>query len=61
MKNPLKRNVTKHLICIIATHLIMKSKFMVMPNLSIYLCMVLITEQFLEVALESWPEWNLNP
>ena len=61
MKNPLKRNVTKHLICIIATHFIMKSKFMVMLNLSIYLCMVLITEQFLEVALESWPEWNLNP
>ena len=23
--------------------------------------MVLITEGFLEVAIESWPEWDLNP
>ena len=24
-------------------------------------CMVLITEGFFEVAIESWPEWDLNP
>ena len=23
--------------------------------------MVFATEQFLEVAIESWPEWDLNP
>ena len=23
--------------------------------------MVFTTEGFLEVAIESWPEWNLNP
>ena len=23
--------------------------------------MVFITEQFLEVAIGSWPEWDLNP
>ena len=23
--------------------------------------MVFITEEFFEVALESWPEWDLNP
>ena len=23
--------------------------------------MVFITERFLEEALESWPEWDLNP
>ena len=23
--------------------------------------MVFITERFLEVAIESWPEWDLNP
>ena len=23
--------------------------------------MVFITERFFEVAIESWPEWNLNP
>ena len=62
MKNPLKRNVTKHLMCIIATHFVMKSKFMkAMLNLSIYLYMVFTTERFLEVAIESWPEWNLKP
>ena len=36
-------------------------KFMVMLSLSIYLYMVCTTEQFLEVATESWPEWDLNP
>ena len=56
MKNPLKRNVTKHLICIIATHFVMKSKFMAMLILRIYLYMVFTTERFLEVAIESWPE-----
>ena len=24
-------------------------------------CMVFTTEGFLEVAIESWPEWDLNP
>ena len=61
MKNPLKRNVTKHLICIIAICLVMKSKFMVMLNLSTYLYMIFTTERFLEEAIEIWPEWNLNP
>ena len=23
--------------------------------------MVFITEEFFEVAIESWPEWDLNP
>ena len=23
--------------------------------------MLFITERFLEVAIESWPEWDLNP
>ena len=23
--------------------------------------MVFITDRFFEVAIESWPEWNLNP
>ena len=23
--------------------------------------MVFITERFFEVAIESWPEWDLNP
>ena len=23
--------------------------------------MLFTTEQFLEVAIESWPEWDLNP
>ena len=27
----------------------------------IYLYMVFTTEGFLEVAIESWPEWDLNP
>ena len=27
----------------------------------IYICMVFTTEGFLEVAIESWPEWDLNP
>ena len=27
----------------------------------IYIYMVFITEGFLEVAIESWPEWDLNP
>ena len=26
-----------------------------------YIYMVFTTEGFLEVAIESWPEWNLNP
>ena len=25
-----------------------------------YVCMAFITERFLEVAVESWPEWDLN-
>ena len=28
---------------------------------SIYIYMVLTTEGFFEVAIESWPEWDLNP
>ena len=24
-------------------------------------CVLFTTEQFLEVAIESWPEWDLNP
>ena len=24
-------------------------------------CMVFTTERFSEVAIESWPEWDLNP
>ena len=27
----------------------------------IYIYMVFTTEGFLEVAIESWPEWDLNP
>ena len=27
----------------------------------IYLFIVFITEGFLEVAIESWPNWDLNP
>ena len=27
----------------------------------IYLFMVFTTEEFLEVATESWPEWDLKP
>ena len=27
----------------------------------IYIYMVLTTEEFLEVAIESWPEQDLNP
>ena len=27
----------------------------------IYIYMVFITEGFFEVAIESWPEWDLNP
>ena len=26
-----------------------------------YVYMVFTSERFLEVAIESWPEWNLNP
>ena len=29
--------------------------------LSIYLYAVFTTDGFLEVAIESWPEWDLNP
>ena len=29
--------------------------------LYIYIYMVFITEGFFEVAIESWPEWDLNP
>ena len=27
----------------------------------IYIYMVFVTEGFFEVAIESWPEWDLNP
>ena len=27
----------------------------------VYICMVFITDGFFEVAIESWPEWDLNP
>ena len=27
----------------------------------IYIYMVFTTERFLEVTIESWPEWDLNP
>ena len=27
----------------------------------IYICILFITEGFFEVAIESWPEWDLNP
>ena len=27
----------------------------------IYVSMVFTTEGFLEVAIESWPEWDMNP
>ena len=27
----------------------------------IYIYMVFTTDGFLEVAIESWPEWDLNP
>ena len=27
----------------------------------IYIYMVFTTEEFLEVAIESWPGWDLNP
>ena len=30
-------------------------------SLSPYIYMVFTTEEFLEVAVESWPEWDLNP
>ena len=26
-----------------------------------YIYIVLTTEAFLEVAIENWPEWDLNP
>ena len=26
----------------------------------IYICMVFTTEGFFEVAIENWPEWDLN-
>ena len=29
--------------------------------ISIYLYMIFTTETFFEVAIESWPEWDLNP
>ena len=29
--------------------------------LYIYIYMVFTTEGFLEVAIESWPKWDLNP
>ena len=31
------------------------------PNIYIYIYMVFTTEGLLEVAIESWPEWDLNP
>ena len=27
----------------------------------VYVCMVFTTEGLIEVAIESWPEWDLNP
>ena len=27
----------------------------------IYICMVFTTKGLFEVAIESWPEWDLNP
>ena len=30
-------------------------------NVYIYIYVVFTTEEFLEVAIESWPEWDLNP
>ena len=30
-------------------------------NLFIYIYMVFTAEGFFEVAMESWPEWDLNP
>ena len=30
-------------------------------NIYIYIYMVFTTEGLLEVAIESWPEWDLNP
>ena len=27
----------------------------------VYICMVFTTEVFFDVAIESWPEWDLNP
>ena len=35
--------------------------FICMHLLHIYIYMVFITEGFFEVAIESWPEWDLNP
>ena len=32
-----------------------------MQYIYIYIYMVFITEGFFEVAIESWPEWDLNP
>ena len=29
--------------------------------MGVYIYMVLTTEGFFEVAIESWPEWDLNP
>ena len=31
------------------------------PNIYIYIYMVFTTEGLLEVAIESWPKWDLNP
>ena len=28
--------------------------------INIYICMVFTTEGFFEVAIENWPEWDLN-
>ena len=30
-------------------------------NIYIYIYMVFTTEALFEVAIESWPEWDLNP
>ena len=30
-------------------------------SIYLYIYMVFITEGFFEVAIESWPEWDLNP
>ena len=35
--------------------------FLVGVYIYIYIYMVFTTEGFLEVAIESWPEWDLNP
>ena len=35
--------------------------YMIYVMIYIYIYMVFTTEGFFEVAIESWPEWDLNP